>query len=99
MVSGGCIVSGALVRNSVLFSNCKVRSYSRVEHTVLLPDVLVGQHCDVRRAILDRGVELPDGTQVGVDHEADRARGFRVTETGLTLVTPDMLGQNLHFTR
>ena len=99
MVSGGCIVSGALVRNSVLFSNCKVRSYSRVDDAVLLPDVLVGQRCEIRRAILDRGVELPDGTQVGVDHEADRARGFRVTETGLTLVTPDMLGQNLHFTR
>jgi glucose-1-phosphate adenylyltransferase len=99
MVSGGCIVSGALVRNSVLFSNCVVRSYSRVADSVLLPDVLVGQGCEIRRAIIDRGTEMPDGTKVGIDLEADRARGFRVTESGLTLVTPDMLGQTMHFTR
>ena len=52
-----------------------------------------------RRAIIDRGSEIPDGTAIGEDLEADRARGFRVTDSGLVLVTPDMLGQRLHFTR
>jgi glucose-1-phosphate adenylyltransferase len=99
MVSGGCIISGALVRNSVLFSNARVNSYSTVEDSVILPDVRIGQGCQVRRAIIDRGSELADGTSIGVDLDADRARGFRVTETGLTLVTPDMLGQAMHFTR
>lgn len=99
MVSGGCVISGARVRHSLLFSNCKVHSYSQVEDSVVLPDVEVGKSCRVRRAIIDRGVVLADNTEVGIDHEADRARGFRVTDSGLTLVTPDMLGQALHFTR
>jgi glucose-1-phosphate adenylyltransferase len=99
MVSGGCVISGARVRHSLLFSNCKVQSYSQVEDSVVLPDVEIGKSCRVRRAIIDRGVVLADSTEVGMDQEADRARGFRVTDSGLTLVTPDMLGQALHFTR
>jgi glucose-1-phosphate adenylyltransferase len=99
MVSGGCIVSGACVRNSVLFSNCKVHSYSTVNDSVVLTDVEIGENCTVKRAILDRGSVLPKGTRIGVDHDEDRARGFRVTDSGITLVTPDMLGQQLHFTR
>jgi len=99
MVSGGCVISGARVRHSLLFSNCKVQSYSQVEDSVVLPDVEIGKSCRVRRAIIDRGVVLADNTEVGIDQEADRARGFRVTDSGLTLVTPDMLGQALHFTR
>jgi glucose-1-phosphate adenylyltransferase len=99
MVSGGCIVSGACVGNSVLFSNCKVHSYSTVNDSVVLTDVEIGENCTVKRAILDRGSVLPKGTRIGVDHDEDRARGFRVTDSGITLVTPDMLGQQLHFTR
>ncbi len=99
MVSGGCIVSGATVRNSVLFSNCKVHSYSTVKDSVVLTDVEIGENCTINRAIVDRGSVLPSGTRVGFDHEEDRARGFRVTDSGITLVTPDMLGQQLHFTR
>ncbi|MEL7298204.1 MAG: glucose-1-phosphate adenylyltransferase [Pseudomonadota bacterium] len=99
MVSGGCVVSGATVRQSVLFSNVHVHSFSSVNESVVLPDVRIGERCRVNRAIIDRGAILPEGTVIGEDPDADRARGFRVTDTGITLVTPDMLGQQLHFTR
>ena len=99
LVSGGCVISGATIRKSLLFSNVKVRSYSLVEESVVLPDVSIGRDCRIRRAILDRGAIVADGTVVGEDREADEQRGFRVTDSGLTLVTPDMLGQDLHFTR
>lgn len=99
LVSGGCVVSGARVRRSLLFSNCAVNSYSTIEDSVLLPEVEVGQHCRIQRAIIDRGTLIPDSTDIGIDHDEDRKRGFRVTASGLTLVTPDMLGQDLHFVR
>jgi glucose-1-phosphate adenylyltransferase len=99
MVSGGCIVSGATVRKSLLFSGCQIHSYSNISDSVILPDVRVEQSCRVNRAIIDRGAVLKEGTIIGEDAAADRARGFRVTESGLTLVSPDMLGQQLHFTR
>lgn len=99
MVSGGCVVSGSSVQRSLLFTNCYVHPYSSVTDSVILPDVTIGEHCTVQRAIVDRGAEIPAGTQIGVDHDADRERGFRVTKNGITLVTPDMLGQQLHFTR
>jgi len=99
MVSGGCIVSGATVRKSLLFSNCRIHSHSKVNDSVVLPDVRMEQNCRVTRAIIDRGAVLPEGTVLGEDANADRARGFRVTESGLTLVTAEMLGQQLHFTR
>jgi glucose-1-phosphate adenylyltransferase len=99
MVSGGCIVSGAKVVRSVLFSGCKVHSYSTVTDSVILPDVNIGQRCRVNRAIIDRGAILKDGSVVGEDAAADRKRGYRVTDSGLTLVTAEMLGQQLHFTR
>lgn len=99
MVSGGCVVSGARVHGSLLFSRCKVHSYSSVTDSVILPDVDIGERCRIRRAIVDRGTHIVSGTEIGADHDADRARGFPVTEKGITLVTPDMLGQHLHFTR
>jgi glucose-1-phosphate adenylyltransferase len=99
MVSGGCVVSGSSVRQSLLFSNCRIAPYSTVQDSVLLPDVEIGEHCKIHRTIIDRGCIIPDGTQIGIDDEADRASGFRVTESGLRLVTSDMLGQSLHFTR
>jgi glucose-1-phosphate adenylyltransferase len=99
MVSGGCIVSGATIRKSLLFSNCRIHSYSSVNDSVVLPDVRIEQNCRINRAIIDRGAVLPEGTIVGEDANADRARGFRVTDSGLTLVTAEMLGQQLHFTR
>ncbi len=99
IVSGGCVISGSTVRGSLLFSNCYVHSYSAVTDSVVLPEVDIGEHCKINRAIIDRGANIPAGTEIGVDQDADRERGFRVTEKGITLVTPDMLGQQLHFTR
>jgi glucose-1-phosphate adenylyltransferase len=99
MVSGGCIVSGARVQDSLLFSRVYVHSYSTVTESVVLPDVDIGENCRIEKAIIDAGAKIESGTEIGVDHEADRKRGFRVTDDGITLVTPDMLGQQLHFTR
>ena len=99
MVSAGSIVSGGRVVRSLLFYNVGVGSRSSVEESVILPDVDIGDNCRIRRAIIDRGSKLPAHTVIGEDAEADRARGFRVTDSGLVLVTPDMLGQRLHFTR
>jgi len=99
MVSGGCVVSGAHIRGSLLFSRSRVRSRSEVTESVLLPDVDVGEDCRIQRAIIDRGSVIQAGSVIGEDHDADRERGFRVTKSGITLVTPDMLGQQLHFTR
>lgn len=99
MVSGGCVISGTRIKRSLIYSNCKVNSYGSIKDSVLLPEVEVGRHCKIQRAIIDRGVVIPDHTEIGIDHDHDRKRGFRVTPSGLTLVTPDMLGQQLHFVR
>jgi len=92
LISGGCIVSGAEVESSVLFSNVKVRSHSIVKDSVILPQVEVGRNCSIKKAIIDHGCKIPDGMVIGEDSEADRER-FRVTDKGVVLVTPDMLGQ------
>jgi len=99
MVSAGCIISGASIKKSLIFSNCKIHSYSLVEDSLILPDCEIMEHCTIRGAIIDRGSVILAGTEIGVDLDADRARGFRVTEGGHTLVTPGMLEQKLHHTR
>lgn len=99
MVSGGCVVSGAEVSGSLLFSRSHINSYSSINETVVLPDVEIGENCRINRAIIDRGAIIESGTVIGEDHDADRERGFRVTDGGVTLVTPDMLSQSIHFTR
>jgi len=90
MVSGGCIISGSRVANSLLFSNVRVHDYSHVERSVILPRVRIGERCVVQGAVIDSGCVIPDGTQIGVDVEADRER-FHVTDGGVVLVTPKML--------
>ena len=95
LVSGGCIVSGSTVRRSILFSNVRVNSHCTVEDTVLLPNVTVGMNVTLKRAIIDKGCHIPDGLEVGVNPDEDRKR-FHVSPNGVTLVTPDMLGQSLH---
>ena len=95
MVSGGCIVAGARLWRSLLFSNVRVESHAEVEESVILPNVDIGPYSRIRRAIIDKGCILPEHTTIGFDREAD-ARRFHVTAGGLTLVTPDMLGQPLH---
>jgi len=95
LVSAGCIVSGATVRRSVLSSKVRVGEYSVVEDSLLLPNVSVGRNVRLRRCIVDKHCRLPDGLEAGVDAEADRER-FHVTPRGVTLITPEMLGQTLH---
>ena len=92
-VSGGCIVSGAAIRKSLLFSNVRVDCYSEVHESIILPDVIVGRHCKIKKAIIDRHCVIPEGMEIGIDHEQDRARGFRVSDKGVVLVTRGMLGQ------
>jgi glucose-1-phosphate adenylyltransferase len=99
MVSGGCLISGAEVKNSLLFSRVKVHSHSVLDGAVALPDVHIERNCRLNRCIIDAGAIIEEGTVIGEDHDDDRARGFRVSEKGITLVTPDMLGQQLHYTR
>ena len=98
MVSGGDIISGATVRRSLLFSDVHVHSYCTVEDSVILPNVDVGRHCVVRRTVIDKHCRLPAGLRVGVNPEEDRKR-FHVSERGVTLVTPEMLGQQIHHLR
>ncbi len=98
MVSGGCVISGAAVHNSLLFSNVRVNSYSMVDQTVVLPDVNIGRNCRITRAVIDRGCDIPEGTVIGEDPAADAER-FYVSEQGIVLVTPEMLGQVIHHVR
>ncbi len=95
LVSGGCIVSGSLVRRSLLFTNVHVHSYCTLEDSVILPNVDVGRHAVVRRAVIDKECHLPEGFTVGVDAAEDRRR-FHVTDKGVTVVVPEMLGQPIH---
>ncbi len=92
LVSSGCIVSGATVRRSVLFSNVRVGENSVLEDAVILPNVVVGRGVTLRRVVVDKHCVLPDGFKAGVYPAEDRAR-FHVTERGVTLITPKMLGQ------
>jgi len=89
LVSGGCIISGAVFR-SVLFSSVRVHSHSTVHWSVLLPSVQVGRHARLNRVVADRDCVIPDGMVIGEDSAADAAR-FHRTESGITLVTRDML--------
>ena len=94
MVSGGCIVSGSMVRRSMLFSGVYVHSFSLIEDSIVLPGVKIGRHCTLKRCIIDKNCDLPEGTQIGVDPVADRKR-FHVTDSGITLVSREMLGQDV----
>jgi glucose-1-phosphate adenylyltransferase len=98
MVSGGCVISGATVRRSLLFTDVRVESRSVVQDSVILPNVRIGNNVVLKRAVIDRGCEIKEGMVVGVDAAHDRRR-FCVTENGITLVTPDMLGQNIYTVR
>jgi glucose-1-phosphate adenylyltransferase len=92
LVSGGCIISGAEVTRSLLFSNVQVHSWSSVEDSVILPSVDIGRHSVLKRCVIDKHCRIPEGTTIGVDPEADRQR-FNVSPKGITLVTAEMLGQ------
>lgn len=95
LVSGGCLISGSCITNSVLFSDVRVHSYCNVEGSVILPKVTVNRHVILKNVVVDRGCVIPEGMQIGVDLNLD-AKRFYVSEKGIVLVTPDMLGQDLY---
>jgi glucose-1-phosphate adenylyltransferase len=92
MISGGCIISGAFVNQSLLFSAVRVDERSSIFRSVVMPNVKIGSGCTITHAILDEGCELPSGTQIGINRAADAER-FYVTDNGIVLVTPDMLAK------
>ena len=85
-VSPGSVISGSTVSDSVLSPRVKVHSFSHVTRSVLMDRVEIGRSCQIHRAIIDKGVFVPAGVHIGVDHEADRARGFTVTDSGIVVV-------------
>ena len=95
LVSGGCIISGALVRRSLLYSNVHVHSFGLIEDSVILPNVDVGRNVTLKRVVVDKNCMIPEGISIGVNHEED-AKRFFVSDKGITLVTPEMLGQDIH---
>ncbi len=95
MVSGGCLISGSKIANSLLFSNVKLNSYSLLRQAVVLPDVEIGRHCKIRKAVIDKSCSIPENTVIGEDPEEDAKRFYR-SENGVVLVTPKMLKQNVH---
>lgn len=94
MVSAGTILSGARVKRSVVFFACSIESHSLVKDSVILPKVNIGKHCRISNAIIDKGCVIPDGMVIGENPEADR-QNFHVSDNGIVLVTPKMLGQTL----
>ena len=96
MASGGCVIGGAQVLHSLLFSDVRVHAHAKVEESILLPEVEVSRHCRIRKAILDRGCHIPKGMVIGENLEED-AKRFRVTSQGVVLVTRDMLGQKAKY--
>jgi glucose-1-phosphate adenylyltransferase len=95
LVSSGCIVSGAAVIRSLLFTKVVVEQGSIVEDSVVLPEVTIGRKVRLRRAVVDKFCMLPDGFTAGLDRAADEAR-FHVTSGGVVLITPERLGQRVH---
>lgn len=90
-VSGGCIISGASINKSLLFSDVHVHSYSQVEESVVLPKVDIGRNVKIKRAIIDSACKIPNGMQIGINQADDIARGFRISQDGIVLVTQSML--------
>jgi len=88
-----------MLNRALLFSSVTVHSYAYVEQTVVMPDVNIGNNARIQRAIVDRGCNIPENTVIGENHDDDRQRGFRVTDKGIVLVTPEMLNQSTHSIR
>ena len=95
LVSGGCLISGSCVTNSVLFSDVHVDDYCTVEGAVILPKSTINSNVVLKNVVIDRGCYIPEGMQIGIDLSLD-AKRFYVSEKGIVLVTPDMLGQDLY---
>lgn len=98
MVSGGCIISGAHVQHSLLFSSVTVNDYSYIDSSVVLPNVSIGKKCRISHAVIEKGCEIADGTVIGENREDDEKKFF-ISPNGVVLVTPEMLGQVIHHVR
>lgn len=98
LVSGGCLISGSSVDDSVLFSDVRVHSYCDISGSVILPKVTVNRNVVLKNVVIERGCNIPEGMQIGVNLTEDKKR-FYVSEKGITLVTVDMLGQDLYHVR
>jgi len=98
MVSGGCIISGAEVRHSLLFSNVVVNAGSSLRDCVVMPDVEIGKNCRLHKVVVDKSCHIPDDTVIGVYPEEDASR-FYVSPDGVVLVIPEMLGDRRHYVR
>jgi glucose-1-phosphate adenylyltransferase len=90
LVSGGCIISGALLRRTLLFTGVHVHSYAQVENALILPDADIGRGARLRNVIVEKGVRIPEGLVVGEDQDDD-ARHFTRTEKGICLITKPMI--------
>ncbi|MGA0008973.1 MAG: glucose-1-phosphate adenylyltransferase [Methylophilaceae bacterium] len=93
LISGGCIISGSSITQSVIFSNVHVHSYSMIQDSVIMPNVEISRHVKLNRVVVDTDTRIPEGVEIGFDVELDRKR-FYVSEKGITLVTAEMLGQS-----
>ena len=98
LVSGGCIISGSAVKGSLLFSNVRLHSFCSIEDSVILPDVVINRNVKLRRCVVDKRCVLPESFSAGFDPTQDRQR-FHVTDRGITLITPELLGQKVFITR
>ena len=90
LVAGDCIISGAALRKSLLFTGVRVNSFSSLEEAVVLPDCIIGRNATLRKVVIDRGVRIPEGLSVGFDPELDKQR-FRRSEGGVCLITQPMI--------
>lgn len=91
IVTNGCIISGGDVDRTVLSPNVRIEKWAKVDESILMDSVQVGRGAVVHRAILDKHVIVPDGVEIGVNHDHDRARGFTVSEGGVTVVGKDIV--------
>jgi glucose-1-phosphate adenylyltransferase len=90
LISGGCIVSGSTISRSLMFTGCRIHSFSTIHEAVILPYVRIGRGSKLTKVVIDSGVFIPDGLVVGEDPEAD-AKRFRRSEGGVTLITQPMI--------
>ena len=86
IVCPGSILSGGQIERSIVGFDTRINSYAHIEDSILFDRVDVGRHAKIRRAIIDKGVQIPAGVEIGFDHELDRARGFTITDSGVTVI-------------
>ncbi len=86
IICAGSIISGGQIERSIVGTNARINSYAQVEDSILFDGVNVGRHAKIRRAIIDKEVDIPAGIEIGYDHDLDRSRGFTITDRGITVI-------------